>query len=50
MTSQAHAETPVAGISHQGGNPYLSEIEPQDIKDKIIIEEAITEYGAKIRG
>ena len=46
MTSQAHAETPVAGISTV--TPYLSEIEPlQDIKDKIIIEEAITEYGAK---
>lgn len=46
MTGQAHAETPVAGISTV--TPYLSEIEPlQDIKDKIIIEEAITEYGAK---
>lgn len=46
MTGQAHAETPVAGIAEL--TPYLSEIEPlQDIKDKIIIEEAITEYGAK---
>jgi soluble lytic murein transglycosylase-like protein len=46
MTSPAHAETPVAGIAEL--TPYLSEIEPlQDIKDKIIIEEAITEYGAK---
>lgn len=45
-TSQAYAETPVAGISTV--TPYLSEIEPlQDIKDKIIIEEAINEYGAK---
>ena len=46
MTSPAHAETPVAGIAEL--TPYLSEIEPlQDIKDKIIIDEAITEYGAK---
>jgi soluble lytic murein transglycosylase-like protein len=46
MTSQAHAEEGIAGISTV--TPYLSEIEPlQDIKDKIIIEEAIAEYGAK---
>ncbi len=47
ITGQAHAgEHPVAGISLV--TSYQSEIEPlQDIKDKIIIEEAITEYGAK---
>lgn len=46
MTGQAYAETPVAGISTV--TPYLSEIPPlQELKDKIIIEEAITEYGAK---
>ena len=46
MTSQVHAETPVAGIAEL--TPYLSEIEPlQDIKDKMLIEEAITEYGVK---
>lgn len=46
MTTQAHAETPVAGIAVL--TPYLSEIEPlQDIKDKMLIEEAIAEYGAK---
>ena len=46
MTSQAHAEEGIAGISTV--TPYLSEIEPlQDIKDKIIIDEAISEYGAK---
>lgn len=46
MTGQAYAEEGIAGISTV--TPYLSEIEPlQDIKDKIIIEESITEYGAK---
>ena len=42
MTSQVHAETPVAGIAEL--TPYLSEIEPlQDIKDKMLIEQAVDE-------
>ena len=46
MTSQAHAETPVAGIAEL--TPYLSEIEPLgSAKDVFVIEEAISEYGAK---
>lgn len=46
ITSQAHADEPVAGIDLL--TPYLAEIPTlQQLKDELTIEEAINEYGTK---